>query len=154
MHLDQLNKWMSLVANLGVIAGIVFLAVEIRQNSDELSAQSRFNYYQQRAATMDSFVTDDRTLEAMFNLAQGKEIPPLETFRLAGRVSAIMTNWEYEFAEYQAGNITLAQFNIIGKRNAIVSLGALGVNIWMNYRETAPLEFVQFMEEEVLKDLL
>ncbi len=30
MDTDRLNKWLSLVANLGVIAGIVFLAYEIR----------------------------------------------------------------------------------------------------------------------------
>ena len=34
MDSDRLNKWLSLGANLGVLAGIIFLAVEIRQNSD------------------------------------------------------------------------------------------------------------------------
>jgi hypothetical protein len=29
---DKLNKWLTLLANLGVVAGLVFLAVEIRQN--------------------------------------------------------------------------------------------------------------------------
>ncbi len=29
---DRLNKWLTLLANLGVVAGIVFLAVEIGQN--------------------------------------------------------------------------------------------------------------------------
>ena len=34
MDSDRLNKWLSLAANFGVLAGIIFLAVEIRQNSD------------------------------------------------------------------------------------------------------------------------
>ena len=33
MDTDKLNKWLSLSANVGVLVGIVFLAVEIRQNS-------------------------------------------------------------------------------------------------------------------------
>ncbi len=32
MDLDKLNKWLTLLANFGVVAGIIFLAVEIRQN--------------------------------------------------------------------------------------------------------------------------
>ena len=42
MDLDRLNRWLTLLANFGVVAGIVFLAVEIRQNQDllELSHQT------------------------------------------------------------------------------------------------------------------
>ncbi len=36
MDLDKLNKWLTLVANLGVVAGIFFLAIEIRQNQQTL----------------------------------------------------------------------------------------------------------------------
>ena len=32
VNLDRLNQWLTLLANFGVVAGIVFLAVEIRQN--------------------------------------------------------------------------------------------------------------------------
>ena len=32
MDLDRLNRWLTLLANFGVVAGIIFLAVEIRQN--------------------------------------------------------------------------------------------------------------------------
>ena len=32
MDFDKLNKWLTLLANLGVVAGLVFLVVEIRQN--------------------------------------------------------------------------------------------------------------------------
>jgi hypothetical protein len=34
MDSDRLNRWLTLGANLGVLVGIVFLAIEIRQNSD------------------------------------------------------------------------------------------------------------------------
>ena len=33
MNTDNLNKWLTLVANVGVIAGIAFLAMEIRQSN-------------------------------------------------------------------------------------------------------------------------
>ena len=36
MNLDNLNKWLTLVANLGVVVGIFFLAIEIRQNQQTI----------------------------------------------------------------------------------------------------------------------
>jgi len=45
MNFDRLNKWLALFANLGVVAGIVFLAMEIRSNteSNRISIQSAFS---------------------------------------------------------------------------------------------------------------
>jgi len=38
MSMDNLNKWLTLAANFGVIAGILFLAFEIRQNTRTMQA--------------------------------------------------------------------------------------------------------------------
>lgn len=40
MKFDKLNSWLSLAANFGVVAGIVFLAIEIRQNQTSLDRNS------------------------------------------------------------------------------------------------------------------
>ena len=36
MNLDTANKWLSVIANFGVVAGIIFLAIELRQNHELL----------------------------------------------------------------------------------------------------------------------
>jgi hypothetical protein len=33
MNFDKLNKWLGLLANVGVVAGIIFLAIEVRTNT-------------------------------------------------------------------------------------------------------------------------
>ncbi len=38
MNLDRLNHWLTLLANIGVLAGIIFLAQEIRQNTQTMQA--------------------------------------------------------------------------------------------------------------------
>ena len=40
MKLEQFNTWLTLVANIGVIAGIVFLAFEVNQNTTALTIQA------------------------------------------------------------------------------------------------------------------
>jgi len=41
MQLDDLNKWLTLAANVGVLAGIIFLAIELQQNTNMMQAQTR-----------------------------------------------------------------------------------------------------------------
>ena len=43
MDTDQINRWLTLVANLAVVAGIFFLAVEIRQNTLAVERQMRMD---------------------------------------------------------------------------------------------------------------
>jgi hypothetical protein len=40
VNFDKANHWLNLVANFAVIAGIIFLAVELRQNTKQLKLQS------------------------------------------------------------------------------------------------------------------
>lgn len=39
MDLDKANRWLTLVANIGVLIGLIVLIVELRQNSDIMRAQ-------------------------------------------------------------------------------------------------------------------
>lgn len=48
MDSDRLNSWLSLGANIGVLVGIIFLAVEIRQNSD----LARLQFAEDRITTL------------------------------------------------------------------------------------------------------
>ena len=43
MKLPDLNEWLTLGANIGVLAGIVFLGVELSQNNELMESQARFN---------------------------------------------------------------------------------------------------------------
>lgn len=55
MSLDSLNRWLTLLANIGVIAGIVFLAIEVRQNQLMLEESNRLNRVMARVEDVDTF---------------------------------------------------------------------------------------------------
>ena len=40
MDLDKLNKWLALAANIGVIAGIIFLALEVQVNTTAIRSST------------------------------------------------------------------------------------------------------------------
>ncbi len=41
MNLEKVNQWLTLLASIGVLVGIVFLAIEMRNSSDAVTAQMR-----------------------------------------------------------------------------------------------------------------
>ncbi len=49
-RLENVNDWLQVVATVGVIASIVFLGFELKQNSELMKAQ----IYQSRAETLQS----------------------------------------------------------------------------------------------------
>ena len=55
MNIDNVNKWLTLLANFGVVAGIVFLGIEVRQNQVILEDTYRLNRVEARMADVDTF---------------------------------------------------------------------------------------------------
>ncbi len=45
MDVDVLNQWLTFVANIGVIAGLILVAVQIKQNTQITKAQLTNDYY-------------------------------------------------------------------------------------------------------------
>ena len=43
MGSDKLNWWLTLVANLGVIGGLVFLGYEVRQNTSQMRTEASYS---------------------------------------------------------------------------------------------------------------
>jgi hypothetical protein len=41
MNTDNLNRWLTLGANIGVLIGIIFLALELQQNNELLESQAQ-----------------------------------------------------------------------------------------------------------------
>ena len=74
MNLDKFNKWFTLSANLGVLAGIVFLALEINQNTTSMRAET----YQSRTnsgITLMMGATDQDTLASALSKTQYYDVP-------------------------------------------------------------------------------
>jgi len=44
VNLDKINGWLTLIANLGVIAGLVFVGLELRQNTMAMDREIRTSF--------------------------------------------------------------------------------------------------------------
>jgi len=103
MNLDNLNKWLSLTANIGVIAGILFLGVEVQQNSQLMRSQTRDSMTTKQMDYYASVYNDSELSNIRFNYDATTNEPSTEGFRYGVSVFANLRMYENEWYQYQQG---------------------------------------------------
>lgn len=148
----EIQQAISILANIGVIASIVFLGFELRQNNELMASEARATY-----ASMDqngwSFIIENPELiAALIKDRNGEELTEVDEFRL----SAL---WMQEFAQYQFRYLedrNSANW-VVGQRRLFKSYGSLR-RAWQGTtsgarqagKDNFDPRFVQFYEENVV----
>ena len=153
MQMD-VGQIVGLLANIGVIAGIVFLAVEIRQNNRLQAAQARYSLRQYRTDIADTIMSP-HVLEATHKYASDEQVTPAE------RSAALMTAlkcielWEWQHGEFVEGMLQREALPIdawrlwfYGKAQSPVPIK----EIWELRKDVLNADFVRFFEEYVIEN--
>ncbi|MDA0678733.1 MAG: hypothetical protein O3A13_01465 [Proteobacteria bacterium] len=74
MKAESLSHWIAIGANLGVIAGIVFLAFEIQQNNEMLEAQVRSQRTDNRLRPSELLANNPHLVQALHEGSAGKAL--------------------------------------------------------------------------------
>lgn len=99
--MERLNQWLMLIANLGVIAGIVFLAYEIRVNTQALNASTSTSFMENSMRQLTEIAQDPEigSLRLAVNRDGWKAIEASSALRL---IAYAMNQLKAaEFAQYQ-----------------------------------------------------
>jgi hypothetical protein len=95
MDSDRLNRWVTLAANLGVLAGIFLLIIELQQNSESRELEAAQSYLA-LSHELDFRIVDDPSLIALF-LTPTDERTAEEVFRLDRWHFGLLRTWENGF---------------------------------------------------------
>lgn len=87
---NKATQWLTLLANLGVIAGLVFLAYEIRQNTNIAKASAYRENVQDIAAWRELIITSPE-LARLFGIYSDQGLEALEDAD-QGRIAALVNN--------------------------------------------------------------
>ena len=102
----NIGQVIQIVANVGVIAGIVFLGYELRQNSEALDAQARYNHAEARSSFLFDLAANDDISSLIVKAQQGQELDTLEKYKLHNVYLSMLATWQWEFGEGQLGRIS------------------------------------------------
>jgi len=100
-----MNESLSLVANLGVIAGIVFLGFELQQNNELLEAEIRTIRHDFRADDFLLPLQHPEYAQALIKQRRGEDLTEYETLIMSRSMAATIYNYQYVFTEYKLGRI-------------------------------------------------
>ena len=118
---DKLNQWLTLVANLAVIAGMVFLALELSQNSRMMQTQTR-NAVTESILNF-QFNAETSGLRALAQKANSDpaSLTAEESQRVAQLYVSNLRLWENIHYQYRNGVFDEDEFN--AERNSWRALG-------------------------------
>lgn len=98
---NRVNSWLQLAANLGVIAGLVFVALELAQNTAMTRAQTRGNVAQ-AVVHLIELERDPRIVQANLRLERGEELTEEDRYLLENMANATLRVWENTYYQYSA----------------------------------------------------
>jgi hypothetical protein len=133
---NRVGHWLTLAANLGVVVGIAFLVLEIRQNSDIATAQVRLDY----AAGWRS-IDGQRQDEAFAQLYSRSILNPgelsfSEVVQLDGYYIGVIDQLQSAYTASRAG-LRSGQFENVARQVAILYFSnAYSQAWWQQARES------------------
>lgn len=148
----EIEQMITLGANIGVIAGLIFLALEIRQNNKFLAAQARYALRQYRSDVSDSLLLP-HVIEATHKWARGESITPEEKSTGLMVATKMVEVWEWQFGEYSAGMLRKDELPVGAWRLWFHDKGPYPVPVREIYalrKAVLNTEFVQYFDEEVV----
>lgn len=151
----DLGQIATIGANVGVIAGLVFLAMEIRQNNKFLAAQARYSLRQYRSDIADSLMLP-HVMEATHKWARGEEISQEEKSTGLMVAIKIMELWEWQYGEYAAGMLERGELPVGAWCLWFHDEGPFPVPVREVYemrKSVLNAGFVQFFEEHVVANV-
>ena len=121
MKLSNLNEWLSLVANLGVVGGIVFLGLEINQ-ANRIAINSAESAIGAQAAEVNRSILDSPDdSDFLKNLVSTSEgLQPTDEAKLRGMARQLTNLWITAESAFQNGLISEDNYQIYVADVAIV----------------------------------
>ena len=103
MRFDQLNRWLTLGANLGVLAGILLLVFELVQSRELMRAQTRNEISAGIVELQMAVATNPQLSELLHRAASGEELSPEETTQFEHRANAMFRYYENVHYQHRQG---------------------------------------------------
>ena len=104
MNLNNFNRWLTLIANLGVLIGIILLAREIDQSNRIAERDGRSELISQEIEFQRSFLEDPEITDLLVKLTDSNpELSPTETFQVETIAQQLQLRIAHLTISYETG---------------------------------------------------
>lgn len=144
----RFNDWLTLSANLAVVAGIIFLGVELRQNNSLLRQEAGNVYFSNRVVLSEMLMQDGELAAIYVKAAKDEELDDVEALRIDRYYRRLYRGFEWEYLQSREGLLDLRRN---GEWARMINENKYSRDVWRWFSETAAEQsFVTFVNEDVL----
>jgi hypothetical protein len=144
----DLGKTMTLVANVGVIGGILLLAYELRQNNELMGAQARQVRTSMVIDLWKVAAENGELAELRGRERNGEELTDVELQRVDAYVMSVFVMIDWVFQELSANSPEMNQIRAV-QRYSFANKSEYR-RVWEDRKTSFRPEFVQWYEENVV----
>ncbi len=149
----NLGESLRILANVGVIAGIVFLAVELRQNNQLMEAESRAARNNRLTETPRIVSADVDLADVLVKAGNGETLTESEELRLLSFYVWRHRGQEAYFLEFQAGTVETIPVDMWRTRfHSEMWAAPPPSEMWSEAKPYLGDEFVRWMDENVVNE--
>ena len=149
--MEKLNQWLTLAANFGVIAGLIFLGLEIQQNTISTRMAARENATQGHIDYLGYLLDDSVLARANEKLSNNQPVDDLEDNQM--RIFLQMRWRHYERVYYQYRNDLISDQEWAGFEAGIMrsfrdenDLWRMSGKVWVRDKERLSQQFVEYVD--------
>ncbi len=103
MKNSQISEWLTLFANLAVVAGIIFLAIEVSQNTAMIEAQMSQGRAETAMDQAESLYNSDHLPEIFLAMEQEQQLTDLQRVRFTAYLRAFNRNQDNLLHQVEQG---------------------------------------------------
>jgi hypothetical protein len=144
MDTDKVNRWLTLGANFGVLAGIILLVVELEQNREMMRAQTRNEIAAEIVDLLSQVATSNELSSLLSRAASGESLSDEDQRQFGHRALAMFRYFENVHYQYRQGMYDEEEYQ--AQRDAWRHNGGFlsrpeYKSVWCAWRETFSVEF-------------
>lgn len=147
------GQTISTLANLGVIAGILFVALEVRQNNTLMTSQSRANQSEQVLSFQADVYSDPGLSEILIKADAGESLSDAEQLRLDAFQQRVLLGMQFQFEEFQNGaldRVNLDAWRVIYRGDNTTMRVPLD-RAWRDLKDSLRPEFADYFQRNVVE---
>ena len=150
MKNSQISEWLTLFANLAVVAGIIFLAVEVSQNTAMIEAQMNQGRAETAMDQAESLYNSDYLPEIFLTMEQEQPLTDMQRVRFTAYLRAFNRNQDNLLHQVEQGFLGATTLRSV--RDAIwaeLARKKAAREIWENTKVSYSDEYVALVDSVI-----
>ena len=147
MKISALNEGVSLIANIGVIGSIVFLGLEMRQNTEMMQSQTRNSIVENQLSVYEKMIENPELFDIADKRSANLDVADAERQQLHVFILSQLRIWENEFYQYQIGLYAAEEFDARKIWWGKIMRRPVNLQTWRVEQETFYPDFRIYMNE-------